>query len=188
MAKNKNYLIGRAEVLASLTPAPKMKFDREPLYSVAESRARLEPQLMNVCDELNKLPPELCPNDLSVTRMTLHPSFIAKGHFPKKILREMGVQSIGSTSSDIKPDRWTRVGEPETCPSTSLYLSGKRQDLIQFSQQLSQYNEESPGVADLEKIWSIEVIDAESKIKKGLPQSAEGYFEVGLQLALLRNS
>lgn len=188
MAKNKNYLIGRAEVLASLTPAPKMKFDREPLYSVAESRARLEPQLMNVCDELNKLPPELCPNDLSVTRMTLHPSFIAKGHFPKKILREMGVQSIGSTSSDIKPDRWTRVGEPEICPSTSLYLSGKRQDLIQFSQQLSQYNEESPGVTDLEKIWSIEVIDAESKIKKGLPQSAEGYFEVGLQLLPGHNS
>ncbi|MEF1299059.1 peptidase S8 and S53, subtilisin, kexin, sedolisin, partial [Vibrio parahaemolyticus] len=129
MAKNKNYLIGRAEVLASLTPAPKMKFDRTPLYSISESKARLEPQLKNVCDELSKMPSELCPNDLSVTRMTLHPSFIAKGHFPKKFLRQMGVQSIGSTSSNVKPDRWTRVGEPEKSPSTSLYLSGKRQDI-----------------------------------------------------------
>ncbi|ALM65546.1 MULTISPECIES: S8 family peptidase [Vibrio] len=182
MAKNKNYLIGRAEVLASLTPAPKMKFDRTPLYSISESKARLEPQLKNVCDELSKMPSELCPNDLSVTRMTLHPSFIAKGHFPKKFLRQMGVQSIGSTSSNVKPDRWTRVGEPEKSPSTSLYLSGKRQDILEFSQKLSQYNDESPAAEDLEKIWSIEVIDAESKIKKGLPQSVQGYFEVGLQL------
>lgn len=64
--------------------------------------------------------------------MTLHPSYIAKGHYPKKLLREMGVRPIGSKATDVKPDKWMRKGNPKQSPSTSLFIAGKIENFVDF--------------------------------------------------------
>ncbi|WP_319557968.1 S8 family peptidase [Thiomicrorhabdus sp.] len=177
----KNYLIGKAEELTSLTPPPKMNPPSENLYTVQESVQRLLPQFEEVSNQLQELTDDICPKDFTVTKLTLHPSYIAKGHFPKRFLREMGVHSIGSKSTEITPDRWTRKGEPEQSPTTSLFVAGKRQQLADFSKQLSSFSESTPGADDIHKIWSIESISPESKLKPGNLKDSSA-FEVGIQL------
>ncbi|MBN2730266.1 MAG: S8 family peptidase, partial [Bacteroidales bacterium] len=177
----KNYLIGKAEELTSLTPPPKMKPPGGNLYTIQESIQRLLPQFKQVSQQLQELTDDICPKDYTVTKITLHPSYIAKGHFPKRFLREMGVHSLGSKGTEITPDRWTRKGEPEKSPTTSLFVAGKRQQLADFSKQLLNFSELTPGADDIHKIWSIECISPESKLKPGKSQH-NTVFEVGVQL------
>jgi hypothetical protein len=180
MAK-KNYLIGKAEELTELTPPPKMKPPGGNLYTVSEAVKRLAPQFQQVASELGALHEETCPRDYAVTKVTLHPSYIAKGHFPKRFLREMGVRSVGSKATEIKPDRWTRKGEPERSPTTSLFVAGKRKQIEEFGRRLTQFDEDTPGADEIHKIWSIESIDPDSKVKQGFGERHIA-FEAGLQL------
>ena len=113
MEKNKNYLIGQAEVLTELNPPPKMNPNTNELYTMGEVVRRLSPQVKETVSHIENLPESVCPRDYAVTKLTLHPSYISKGHFPKKLLREMGSRSIGSKGATVKPDKWTRKGEPE---------------------------------------------------------------------------
>lgn len=181
MAKKTNYLIGRAEELAVTTPPPKMNPQGRDLYTLDEVVERLQPQLIKVNEELASLSEALCPRDYSVAKLTLHPSYIAKGHYPKKLLREMGVRSIGSKAVEVKPDRWARVGEPEKSPSTSLFVAGKREAFVDFEKKLLGYLSDSYATDDLMKVWSIESVSPVSKLK-GNKSSRPGYFEVGIQL------
>jgi hypothetical protein len=180
MAK-KNYLIGKAEVLTELKAPPKMKPPGGSLYTLNEVAHRLEAQFSHVTKELRKLDDDVCPKDYSVTKLTLHPSFISKGHFPKTLLRQMGVRSVGSKATEVKPDKWTRKGEPKLSPSTAIFIAGKREQLASFGQSLKNMTDDTPGADDLIRVWSLENITPESKIKKGL-HDTKGYFEAGVQL------
>lgn len=181
MAKKTNYLIGKAEVLAKITPPPKINPQSRDLYTVDEVIGRLSPQLQQVNEDLSALGRDLCPRGYAVAEMTLHPSYIAKGHFPKQLLRDMGVRSIGSKATEVKPDKWMRKGEPETSPSTSLFIAGKVENFIDFEKRLKQFTEDSYAIQDLMKIWSFESVSASSKIKQN-HSSKPGHFEVGIQL------
>ncbi|WP_419149213.1 S8 family peptidase [Pseudoalteromonas 'SMAR'] len=182
MANNKNYLIGKAEVLTELTPPPKMKPDSSGLYSIDEVIKRLAPQIKQAVSHVNNLSDEACPRDYAVTKVTLHPSYISKGHFPKKLLREMGGRSIGSKATTVKPDRWTRKGEPEESPTTSIFVAGKRAQLEDFASEVEHYKHSTLGADDLSRIWSFEIVEPSEKIKPGTGTELEGHFEVGLQL------
>jgi len=133
MAEKRNYIIGKAELLSSLTPPPKISPNTDPIYTFKEVMDRLKPQFKYTISQLNKLDDETCPNDYAVAAITLHPSYIAKGHFPRTLFKEMAVRSIGSKGVDILPDRWTRKGEPVKSPTTKIFVAGKRDRLTAFS-------------------------------------------------------
>lgn len=181
MTKKSNYLIGKAEDLAKTTPPPKMNPPKYDLYTIDEVVGRLKPQLSEVNKEFSELSEGLCPRGYAVAKMTLHPSYIAKGHFPKQLLRDMCVRSIGSKAADVKPDKWTKKGTPQKSPSTSLFLAGKIENFSDFENKLQSFTEDSYAAKDLMKIWSFETISAASKVKHN-QSSKPGYFEVGIQL------
>lgn len=180
MAKKKNYLIGKAEELAKITPPPKMDPQSRDLYTISEVVGRLRPQLKQLNQEFSNLDGRLCPRGYAVAKMTLHPSFIAKGHFPKQLLRDMGVRSIGSKATEVKPDKWMRKGNPEKSPSTSLFIAGKIENFVDFEKKLSGFTRDSYAAQDLMKVWCFESIPASSKLKEN-NSSKPGYFEVGIQ-------
>ncbi|TVT52007.1 MAG: S8 family peptidase [Sedimenticola thiotaurini] len=180
MAKKTNYLIGKAEELAKITPPPKMDPQSRDLYTIDEVVGRLRPQLQQVNKEFLDLDGSLCPRGYAVAKMTLHPSFIAKGHFPKQLLRDMGVRSIGSKAAEVKPDKWMRKGSPEKSPSTSLFIAGKIENFADFEKKLQGVTKDSYAAQDLMKVWSFESIPAASKLKEN-QSSKPGYFEVGIQ-------
>lgn len=180
MAKKTNYLIGKAEELTRITPPPKMDPQSRDIYTVQEVIERLRPQLNQVGAELLTLDEKQCPRGYGVARMTLHPSYIAKGHFPKRLLRDMGVRSIGSQAAEVMPDKWMRKGAPEKSPSTSIFIAGKIDNIVAYGQKLGEFNDGSYAVEDLMKVWSFETISASSKLKENA-SSKPGYFEIGVQ-------
>ena len=180
MARKTNYLIGKAEELTKLTPPPKMDPKSKDLYTIEEVVGRLRPQLKKITEEFLHLDESLCPRGYAVAKMTLHPSFIAKGHFPKQLLRDMGVRSIGSKATEVKPDKWMRKGKPEKSPSTSLFIAGKIENFADFEKKLLSFKRDSYAAQDLMKIWSFENVTPSSKLKEN-QSSKPGYFEVGIQ-------
>ncbi len=180
MAKKTNYLIGKAEVLAKITPPPKINPPSRDLYTIDEVVGRLRPQLQQLNSKFLNLEDSLCPRGFVVASITLHPSYIAKGHFPKNLLRDMGVRSIGSKATEVHPDRWMRKGEPKKSPSTSLFIAGKIEKFTDFEKKLVEFSDDSYAAKDLMKIWSFERISATSKLKEN-KFSEPGYFEVGVQ-------
>ena len=94
MPRKVNYLIGKAELLTNLTPPPKIKPPSGDLYTLKEVVNRLKPQFESIARDASQFDESLCPKGYVVTKLTLHPSYIAKGHFPNKLLRSMGVRSI----------------------------------------------------------------------------------------------
>jgi hypothetical protein len=182
MTKNRNYLIGHAEALTKLTPPPKINPDTSELYNINEVLSRLSPQFKEAAKKIEKFPSEFCPKDYAVTKLTLHPSYIAKGHFPNKLLREMGSRTIGSKSVKVKPDKWTKKGPPIISPTTCIFIAGKRSQLKTFSEKIDHFSSETPGADDLSKIWSISTIQPEEKIKRGLGHEKKGFYEAGLHL------
>lgn len=187
MTEKRNYIIGKAEVLASHTPPPKINPKSAPIYTFQEVMGRLKPQFEQTVSKLNALDDSLCPKDFAVATITLHPSYIAKGHFPRALFKEMAVRSIGSKGVEVLPDRWTRTGPPVKSPTTKIFVAGKRDRLTAFSKELEHFTETSRGGADLFRVWNISEPDNNEKVKKN-PDAFEGYWEVGLQLMPVGNS
>ncbi|EGM79743.1 subtilisin-like serine protease [Rheinheimera sp. A13L] len=181
MTRKTNYLIGNAQELAYTVPPPKMNPQSVELYTAYELKQRLKPQFDSVLNRLDKLSEQLCPRGYAVTKLTLHPSYIAKGHFPRKLISTLGFRSIGSKSDYVMPDKWTRKGTPEECPTTVLYLAGKKDGLQEFLKHFESHLQDDVQFNDLKKVWQIDTVDSSSKIKITERQSCT-YYEVGLHL------
>ena len=181
MTRKTNYLIGNAQELTYTVPPPKMNPQKVELYTPFEVRQRLMPQLSQVISELEKLPDQLCPRGYAVTQLTLHPSYIAKGHFPRKLLTTLGFRSIGSKSDTVTPDKWTKKGTPTPSPTTVLFLAGKKDSLREFTHNLEAHLQNEAQFDDLKKVWQISTASSANKIKKGATDNGD-YFEIGLHL------
>lgn len=179
--KKINYLIGNAELLTKQVRGPKRKITKEPLYSAYEIKTRLLPQIEKLIEDSSSLTNELCPKDLTVGAVTLHPSFIAKTAFPTKFLRSLGGLNLGSKSTRVVPDKWKKVGIPEESPTTKIFVAVKRSQLNDFKATLEELTDQDELIADFEKIWNMEFVQPDSKIKSN-PEQVKGYFEVGLHL------
>lgn len=55
MTEKRNYIIGKAEVLASHTPPPKINPKSDPIYTFREVMERLKPQFEHTVSKLNTL-------------------------------------------------------------------------------------------------------------------------------------
>lgn len=187
MANKINYLIGNAHELTRTIPPPKINPQSSEIYNLQEVLNRLAPQFSAISTKFRELPNSACPEDFTVSAITLHPSYIAKGHFPSVLLREMGVESIGSKGVNVKPDKWVRKGEPKLSPTTQLFVAGQRERITEFGNRVESIEENSVAAADLMKIWSVEAIEPRNKLKLQEGQGL-GYFEVGLHLISSRSA
>ena len=183
MSKKVNYLIGRAEQLTRTVPPPRRNMEKKYIYSVGELRSRLVPQIEKIEKELEDIDKRLYPKNLTVTAITLHPSYISKSAFPAALFRSIGAYPIGSKATEVQPDKWKRKGKPEEVPSTQLFVAFQKENLRDLKNELEQLSDsdESRLRDDLETIWNISLVESNSKIKENENGSHE-YFEIGLHL------
>ena len=87
-----NFLIGRGELLASPIAGPRRGMDKADVYTLAEAKSRLQPQVAEAALQLDKLPASACPSDYAVACVTLNPSYIARSFFPDSLFRENNLQ------------------------------------------------------------------------------------------------
>ena len=176
-----NFLIGRGELLTFDIKAPKRGGEKAELYSFDEAKSRMAPQFSNTSSILDELPLEACPRDFAVARLTLNPSFIAKSFFPTNLLRSVGLESIGSRTVEILPERWSKKDAPSKCTTTELFVAGKRNSFRHMAQWVSQVEQGSDEALDLAHIERFADLTSEDRVRDYGAKS-ERFFEVGIHL------
>lgn len=124
------YLIGRGELLTYQIEAPRKKpGNKAHPYSLAEAKAHVVPQMEAAARQLQELPAEACPDDIAVARLTLHPAYLAKSFFPRSLLDQAGLVSLGSRTTRVKPRKLTGPKAPAEAETTELFVAGRRSAL-----------------------------------------------------------
>ena len=108
---NTRYLIGRAELLTYPIEAPKKKpGSKAHPYTFSDARQVLLPAIESANTVFQTLPAKACVDDLAVASLVLHPAYLAKSFFPKLLLDQVGLSSVGSRTRRIKPRHQVRHG------------------------------------------------------------------------------
>ncbi len=177
-----NFLIGRGELLTFDIKAPKRGGEKAELYSFDEAKSRMVPQISNASAILDELPSEACPRDFAVARLTLNPSYLAKSYFPKNLLRSVGLESIGSRTVEIIPERWSKKDAPlKCCTTTELFVAGKRNSFRRMAQWVNQVEQGSDEALDLAHIEKFSGLSSSDRIRDN-DKKSERFFEVGIHL------
>lgn len=177
-----NFLIGRGELLASPIAGPRRGMDKAEVYTLAEAKSRLQPQVAEAALQLDKLPASACPRDYAVACVTLNPSYIARSFFPDSFLRENNLQSVGSKTVKIKPESWKRKAEVTEYPTTEIFVAGKRSSFRNLLPWIESLKEDSDEAIDFARIESFSSYSPAERIVTFNESEVGEYFEVGLHL------
>ena len=160
-----NFLIGYGERLVDPINAPPSGGPKYPPYSFSEAQARVLTMVRRTAQDLGALPDLACPNGQAVAVLTLHPQYLAKSYFPSVLLRSVGLESLGSRPTQVKPEKWTRKGEPELSESTELFIAGPRDRVRQWAQSLPNWTEDAAG----KQLTSVEQLRAQRRTDRLQP-------------------
>ena len=139
------YLIGRAELLTYPIDAPKKKpSDKVHPYTLNDAKKIIIPEIEIANSFFQALPAKACADDLAVACLVLHPAYLAKSFFPKLLLDQVGLASIGARTRRIQPRRQTRRNTPSEAETTELFVAGTRTALQKFSNFARGLSEDMP--------------------------------------------
>lgn len=173
------FLIGRGELLTRDIGPPKRRPDKAEAYTFTEARARLAPQFENVAAALGRLPDQACPDDYGVARIVMNPSYIARSYFPTGLLRATKLESIGSRMTTVRPEHWTRKGEPRDSATTELFVAGQRDAFRRLPAEMDGLE---PGPAlDLAHLETVSSLTAADRVVDA-GTAANQHFEIGVHL------
>jgi hypothetical protein len=129
----RNPILGNAEILVEPIPRSGGSGGKTDVYSMAEAVRHLAPHARATAVAIAALPELACPDDHAVALAALHPTYLAKSHFPDRLLRDFGLKLVGSRQRHLVPRKVTRgtPGEPQL--AAELYLAGRRDRFQEFA-------------------------------------------------------
>src|SRR6185437_2397472 len=110
-----------------------------------------------------------------------NPEYLAKSYFPKELLESIGLETIGSRTRRITPEKRSRDRIPEEVDTTELFLRGPRKAIRRWAKELSNWEQ---GARDTDEIVSIEQLHVPQAIEKlkEVPTRGKVLFEVVLHV------
>jgi hypothetical protein len=177
-----NFLIGRGELLTHQVPPPLRKPSARSVYTLEDARQTLVPQFNRAVEVFESTPPGALPDDIAVARVVINPSFIARSYFPSGLLKEAGLEAVGSRTVQIIPRRWARKGPPESVPTTELFVAGRRKNFRALPQLVRDVNSDEQAAQDLTHIEAFGATNPEDKVKGFVPGRKKAVYEVGVHL------
>jgi len=176
-----NFLIGRGELLTQSIKGVGRKIEKADAYTLERAKERLTGQANTTAIALDQLSADACPGDFAVARLVLNPSYIARSLFPANLLREAGLESVGSRRVKVTPESWTRKIAPKECSTTEIFVAGKRKAFRAFGQWMSAVEPASDEANELIRIEKLSAFEPEGRIVN--PGSAQDrYFECGVHM------
>jgi len=176
-----NFLIGRGELLTGKLDPPKRKPGKAEAYSLEQAVERLAPQFSQAASTLDSLPDAACPQDIAVARLTMNPSYIARSFFPAMMFRALGLESVGSRTVSVTPEKWTKKGAPRECTTTELFVAGTREVFRQLPDWAQEVEERAPEAPDLRHIEQFRAFTGKERIVSLGPRKNK-FFEAGVHL------
>jgi hypothetical protein len=104
-------------------------------YNLAQTREALHPQLTAVARAARAVPRVYSPRGEITARLTLHPTFLAKSHFPAHILRDAGLTVLGSRSTQVTP-RVSQRGKQGPQDTAEILVAGTPEEFEAMDRQL----------------------------------------------------
>ncbi len=156
--------------------------DKKLPYSYSKAKTRLSVKLDSAITQAKTLPTLALPNDNIVTKLVLHPSFLAKSFYPDKILSEYDLENLGSKEVFIEPEEKITKKQKEGKSSTSLYfVSGKKSSFERLLKDINSDNLNDKSKEDLIKLEDISFFEGAEKIapsNSNKPKGTELSYEV----------
>lgn len=166
---DRNFLLGYGERLTEqITPGGREMTKRLP-YDFGEAVARLTPMIEATARSLELLPAQACPRDEAVAIVRLHPEFVAKSYYPERLLRELGLETVGSRPSAVQPQKWTRKSAPEVAPTTDLFVAGPRRSFQRWAAAVGGWNVATPGANEIARLEELRAPNPQERLR-GIPQ------------------
>ena len=175
-----NFLLGKGEHLTSDITMRLGGGPKHAPYTFDEARNRLAPMVAEASADLDQLPPEACPDDDAVISLTLNPEYIAKSYFPSELLRDVGIDVVGSRPRRTTPEKRSKSREPVETLTTELFAKGKRSMIREWSQSLPYWKEDRRSANDLISIEEIAAPVSNEKIVGPLPDLGDIALEMVL--------
>ena len=105
------------------------------------------------------------PNDKIVTKLILHPSFLAKSYYPQQIFDEYDLKSLGSKEIFVKPEIPVNKEQESRPVSSSLYyVAGKKQSYEKLLSDISNQKLDSETQIEIGRIEDISFFLGAEKI------------------------
>ncbi|MCY4304243.1 MAG: S8 family peptidase [Aestuariivita sp.] len=175
-----NFLLGKGERLTSDIVVKSGGAPKEAPYTIEEARKRLAPMIVDTVTMIDNLPEIACPSDEAVISLTLNPEYIAKSHFPRSLLQNVGIEVIGSRPRTITPEKRSLQRKPKTTITTELFVRGQRSSIRSWSQNLPFWSIDHPGAKKSPSIETISAPNPKDKIKGLLPANGHIVLEIVL--------
>ena len=172
MPDRPNFLLGYGERLTEPIPPIGSQGKKYDPYGVSEARDRLAPMLSATVSEFDSLPEHACPRDEAVAAVTLHPQFFAKSFYPSRLLRAVGLETIGSRPKVVTPQKWTRRGAPEPSESTDLFVAAPRETFRRWAATLARWTGRTPGAGDLPRLEQVRALTVADRLRP-IPDDVE---------------
>ncbi|MEI7788341.1 MAG: S8 family peptidase [Chlorobiaceae bacterium] len=165
----RNFLLGKGERLTEDIIVKSGGGPKDKPYTFTEAKARLAPMLISTSTVVDSLPSDACPHDQAIISIVLNPEFLAKSYYPSELLKEIGVEIVGSRPKKITPEKRSKDREIVETFSTELFARGSRSAIRAWSQSLPSWRESSKGANDLISIEEITALEPRQKIKGVIP-------------------
>jgi len=177
---DRNFLLGYGERLTERIVPGRRQVNKRMPYEFGEAVERLTPMLTETVRSIELLPAHACPRDEAVAIVRLHPEFLAKSYYPDQLLRELGLETVGSRPATVQPQKWTKKAEPAVSPTTDLFVAGPRRNFQRWATAISEWSDETPGAAELVRLEQLRAPTAQERLR-GIPQDGR---ELLLETAL----
>jgi hypothetical protein len=120
LSKTESYSVDNAP--RKMKPSEKI----EP-YKGLVAQKRVMPMLSSIVEEAKSVDENTLYDGNLVTKLILHPSYLAKSYYPKDILDKYELENIGSKEVLIKPEERVTVSQKknEKIASSQLFVSGR---------------------------------------------------------------
>ncbi|TOB64655.1 S8 family peptidase [Vibrio parahaemolyticus] len=171
---NKLPILSKTEKYSQLAdPRPSAPSDKKNPYSFHKAKARLLGKLNSTVQRYNEIPAAAAPAEMVVTKMTLHPAYLAKSYFPESLFNKYNLKSLGSKEVFIKPEVQVTEKKVEQLSSSQYFVAGKKND---FERLIHDVNNESLNDScsyDFTKFENIEFFDSKDKITESAEIAAD---------------
>ena len=174
-----NYLIGYGERLTEDVSVGQGFGPQKIVYSASEARERLVPSAVSLHTAVAALPKLATPGKRAVAAITMHPQYIARSHFPNRLLRSLDAQVVGSRSVTVKPHRWSRKKPPpDGAHSSMLFVSAPTGAIAEWADRIGAA--EGRSLEDLRRVEELHLPSATEKLSPNVTDDTAGTYEIVL--------
>ncbi|REL31290.1 S8 family peptidase [Thalassotalea euphylliae] len=165
----KNFLLGYGEEFSSKIDRPEGGRGKEPVYTYEENKEHLIKQLSVLKGKIELVPDGAKSLGKVVSKLILHPAYLAKSYYPESLLKRFSLTDIGSKPVDVSPRRMLSKDKGEVT-SSCIFVAGTEASLIQLQHALETDDLNATQKKDVVKIENIQLLEGIEKVKS----TAEG--------------